>query len=294
MLIVMNNFPTLSSLFKLVGIYLGVLLPLALLAAWSWQGEGDWYDSPWLSSLLYALPLAAAVYYAYHRSGRPRLFRSTRRISFGTVVVAWFFVLFSVGAVLRLMSLVPGYDEFVALTEEYIGNSWSMGLTAVLIAPLLEEILFRGLILEGLLRRMSPARAIGLSALAFGLFHLHPIHIVAAGAMGLALGYIYYRTRALWLVILLHAINNLAAWSQSGAESAPEPWMEHPLALLLSLAFLVSMAWVCLRSLQRRTAIVKAAPPAENLTRTDRGGGVAVATETTAAGPVPAAGGDGA
>lgn len=255
----MNDFPTLPALAKTAAVFLLTTLLMAFLAVCLWQGEGDWYDSAWFSSLLYAIPMAAAVYYAYHRSGRPLLFRPTGRISFGTVVVAWFFVLFSVGAVGRLLTLLPGYTEFVAFTEDYIGDGLGMGLTAILVAPFLEEILFRGLILEGLLRRMSPARAIGLSALAFGLFHVHPIHIVAAGAMGLALGYIYYRTRALWLVILLHGINNLAAWNSSSGDTEMEPWMQHPLALLLSLSFLVGMAWLCLRSLQRRTEPLRTA-----------------------------------
>lgn len=80
-------------------------------------------------------------------------------------------------------------------------------------APVCEELLFRGILLNGLLRNYSPAVAIGQSALLFGVFHFNPAQSVNAAVMGLLLGWLYYQTRSLGLCIGLHALNNLLAFS---------------------------------------------------------------------------------
>ncbi|HEX8349356.1 MAG TPA: CPBP family intramembrane glutamic endopeptidase, partial [Hymenobacter sp.] len=54
-------------------------------------------------------------------------------------------------------------------------------LVACVVAPVLEELIFRGLILNGLLRNYTPWVAIGQSALLFGLFHMSPAQTVGAG-----------------------------------------------------------------------------------------------------------------
>ena len=80
-------------------------------------------------------------------------------------------------------------------------------------APVFEELLFRGILLNGLLRNYSPAVAIGQSALLFGVFHFNPAQSLSAALMGLLLGWLYYQTRSLGLCIGLHALNNLLAFS---------------------------------------------------------------------------------
>ncbi|RZK91796.1 MAG: CPBP family intramembrane metalloprotease, partial [Hymenobacter sp.] len=92
-------------------------------------------------------------------------------------------------------------------------------------APVLEEVLFRGILLQGLLRNYRPAVAIGQSALLFGVIHFNPAQSVNAALLGLLLGWLYYQTRSLGLCIGLHALNNLlvfSAMSSRRLENAPE------------------------------------------------------------------------
>ena len=91
-------------------------------------------------------------------------------------------------------------------------------------APVLEELLFRGMILSGLLRNHRPWVAIGQSALLFGIIHLNPAQSVNAVFMGLLLGWLYYRTRSLWLCMGLHALNNLLAFT--AMLWAPPAWQD--------------------------------------------------------------------
>ena len=81
-------------------------------------------------------------------------------------------------------------------------------LALVVIAPLTEELIFRGLILRGLLARTSPWRAIVISALLFGLVHLNPWQIPFAFVAGLVFGWVYFRTGSLTLCMAGHALHN--------------------------------------------------------------------------------------
>ncbi len=75
-------------------------------------------------------------------------------------------------------------------------------------APLFEEWLCRGLILRGLMSRTRPTWAILVSAAFFAVLHMNPWQAVAAFALGLLFGYVYYRTGSLKLTMLMHFVNN--------------------------------------------------------------------------------------
>ena len=77
------------------------------------------------------------------------------------------------------------------------------------IAPLTEEILFRGAILKGLVNFYSPRKAVILSAIIFTLFHLNPYQFFSALTMGLFLGFLYLKTRSIIPCIIAHCIFNV-------------------------------------------------------------------------------------
>lgn len=86
-------------------------------------------------------------------------------------------------------------------------------LTICILAPILEEILFRGIILRGMLQKgLSPIFAIFFSSILFGLAHLNPWQFLGAGFLGGIIGFVYYRTKSLWLAIFLHALNNMISF----------------------------------------------------------------------------------
>jgi uncharacterized protein len=78
----------------------------------------------------------------------------------------------------------------------------------VIIAPLTEELMFRGLVLNAILKRYSAPVAVLFSALLFALIHMNPWQFPAALACGIILGWLFLRTRSLWPCILGHAIMN--------------------------------------------------------------------------------------
>jgi len=81
-------------------------------------------------------------------------------------------------------------------------------LKIVVIAPIIEELIFRGIIMHGLMRNYPKVIAIFFSGLLFALFHLNPWQFPATFILGLLLGWIMIRTRNIFACIAGHAINN--------------------------------------------------------------------------------------
>lgn len=82
----------------------------------------------------------------------------------------------------------------------------------ILGAPVLEELLFRGLLLRALARRWGPGPGVVGSALLFGLLHsMDPQAVPPLVVLGLMLGWLRVRSGSLWPGVLLHAANNAAA-----------------------------------------------------------------------------------
>ena len=90
------------------------------------------------------------------------------------------------------------------------------GYVAVgILAPLAEEIVFRGAILRMLLAMMSKKNhwvAIMISAALFGVVHGNVAQFVNALVIGLLLGWMFYRTKSIIPGILLHWVNNTVAY----------------------------------------------------------------------------------
>lgn len=82
-------------------------------------------------------------------------------------------------------------------------------ISIAIIAPVVEELFFRGTIEKHLLQIWKkPGYGITVSALIFGLIHGNPAQIPYAFMLGLLLGWLYFRTGSLMPGIVVHFINN--------------------------------------------------------------------------------------
>jgi uncharacterized protein len=81
-------------------------------------------------------------------------------------------------------------------------------MAACVLAPVLEEMLFRGIVLRGFLQRYARRQAILGSAVLFGAAHLNLYQFVVGLVMGVLLGWLYERTRSLIPCIALHGAYN--------------------------------------------------------------------------------------
>lgn len=84
-------------------------------------------------------------------------------------------------------------------------------ITIGFIAPIMEEILFRGIILQGLINYgYKKWNSLIFSSFIFGILHINFWQIISAFILGIIIGWIYIRSQSLILSIILHIINNLS------------------------------------------------------------------------------------
>lgn len=115
-----------------------------------------------------------------------------------------------------IISLIP-FPDFMKeiLIELSKLNGFYSALTIVFIGPVLEELIFRGIVLDGLLKKYSPMKAVIVSSLLFGFIHLNPWQFLGAAIFGLLSGWVYFKTRNILLTVAMHITNNGISFIQS-------------------------------------------------------------------------------
>ncbi len=83
-----------------------------------------------------------------------------------------------------------------------------LGVSVMALAPLSEELFFRGFLFRALQGRAGLVPGMGLSALAFSVFHLNVGVVVPFFAIGLIFAWAYYASGSLWTTIAAHTIFN--------------------------------------------------------------------------------------
>jgi membrane protease YdiL (CAAX protease family) len=95
------------------------------------------------------------------------------------------------------------------LSRQANTETFGILLVALALAPALgEEIVFRGLIGNGLVRRWGTIAGVLLTSVLFAGVHGFPPHALATLPLALFLHFAYLQTRSLWVPIILHACNN--------------------------------------------------------------------------------------
>lgn len=208
-------FPGWMDLFSTAGVFLfsallgGIILMIMMKA----RGvEAPTPDMTFVSYLVQMLPVVVFLVILRRKAGRGNAIHlGLRRVNMPMVL--WgVLLLMATGVVVEpILALFPteAYDG----VKDVIGlGGWAI-LSAVVAAPILEEVLFRGLIFESCRERFGRGAAVLISALLFGLIHVIPVQVINAFVVGLILGYVYLKTNSLLSVIILHGVNNAIAYA---------------------------------------------------------------------------------
>ena len=138
-------------------------------------------------------------------------------------------------------------ETFIAMSR----NPWG-ALSIALLAPILEEFLFRGAI-QGYLQEMNvrPWKAIVAASLIFGVTHLNPAQIPFAFLLGMIFGWLYYRTGSLLPGIVGHVLNNsvatinmIANGNETLAEQIQNPLLMWTWAIVAAIACCLAALWL--------------------------------------------------
>lgn len=259
-------------------VFLGIfLLAQAVGAAVAWVVGCKWPDAELLASPDEAVSIAEQVaaghfnavsyfvamsvtlvgflFYRSRRHGPGTVGHFSRR-GLNPVLLLWgIFFMLSTSVVLEpLLSLMP------EVPNAYGRGAWAI-VTVVVMAPLFEEVIFRGVLLESTRARYGVMAAWLVSSAIFGIVHVHPTVAVNAFVMGLVLAFIYLRTDSLWATIILHAVNNGIAYlalvtghGNSMLIDAVGSRMLYVLIYIAALAVFVVSGYMVLVSLRRLKA----------------------------------------
>lgn len=115
-----------------------------------------------------------------------------------------------IGALMRLGYPVESQDVIRLLADpsQPLWLQLYIAVLAVTLAPFAEELLFRGIILPGVLKHASPRSALVLVALLFSVLHLHVPSVVPLFVLAMALSLAYIETGSLLVSMVMHTLFN--------------------------------------------------------------------------------------
>ena len=118
------------------------------------------------------------------------------------------YFLVSIFEITNLMQYFPSYDEIAEIlgSGSFLVRILALGIAA----PIVEEIVCRGIILNRLLAWMPKVVAVLVGSALFGLIHFNLLQSLYAFVLGIAFSLIYLRNRNLWIPIIAHMAFNLA------------------------------------------------------------------------------------
>lgn len=110
-----------------------------------------------------------------------------------------------------LQRFLPVPEWFIDMLKELgIGEGFALGtfIVLVIVAPLTEEPMFRGIMLHGFTRNYGKWWAVFTTAFLFGAIHMNPWQFMGAFFLGLAFAWWTLQTKSLLPALIGHALNN--------------------------------------------------------------------------------------
>ena len=180
-----SDFETTMSIDILKGERFAIIYPLSMLAA---------FISIWL--------------YVRLRDGKGRIARFSSKGLNPNIILSGFVWLIAAQIVIEpLLEMLPPSENLGT------GRGFWASITAIVFAPLFEELICRGVVLETMRRRWGKITSVVLSSLFFGVIHLEPSVVISAFVAGAIFGTTYLRTESLFSTMILHALNNTFAFA---------------------------------------------------------------------------------
>ncbi|MDQ0150332.1 CPBP family intramembrane glutamic endopeptidase [Eubacterium multiforme] len=154
------------------------------------------------------------VYILMFRNKNKNLFK---RCKFNRINIRYIpkLILVIIGMTLTSVALVSEFGDIFnsynvvqqAIIQSY--NSIISMFSIIVVLPIFEEILFRGLVFYELRERFSVIATVIIQALIFGIWHLNPLQAVYTFFAGIIFGVILVFTNSIWGSIIAHIIYNL-------------------------------------------------------------------------------------
>ena len=194
-----------------IGVILLALIDLTLLII-SLQGrKGQLAQSGLLVIVQLAYLLPVLIIFAWRRIpwkslGFGRFHWGTLGIGCGLLILSYMIILVH-NLILNSLGVETQGDEISKLFELLDTPVWFF-LVGAILAPLVEEIFFRGFLFQGFRARYGWVAGMLLSSAIFAIAHLDPVSLLPTFILGNLLAYLYHRSNSIWPGVILHVLVN--------------------------------------------------------------------------------------
>lgn len=211
-----------------------------------------------LLSVIFSGLLFGVIYWLRYRKShkeqpRMRTLAITPKTMVLSVVIGFAMVFVSnlILALFNPLTMMVGMDFYMEqlnlISQLISGTALPLAIVSVgIIGPIVEEVIFRGLIFYYFQKRYSVKTAIIIQAILFGVIHLNLAQASYAMIIGIFLGFAYVYTQSIWVPIIIHVVNNIVAIFVPEAIASMEAWM-----LVTSGVVMLLLIFVILRVMKK-------------------------------------------
>ena len=142
----------------------------------------------------------------------PLLLKDYKKINFDKNNKINYFELVLIGVILSLIYNVFAYYFNFLLKTSLFDNNSNIIVTLIstgLIGPIIEELMFRGIIYNELKNKYSNMKAILITTAFFAIIHINVIQIIYTFALGFILIFVYEKYQNIKAPIILHMASNI-------------------------------------------------------------------------------------
>jgi len=169
--------------------------------------------------------------------------------SFGVIwVTILLFNLISPNLAIGYLDFLNSVDFLITSADTPLADYVFIFISIAVFVPILEELIFRGAMVERLGTKYNFKAAVITSSIIFGILHAD---IIGAFVVGLFLSLIYLKTSSLLIPVIIHAINNGLfviliylddQFFQTKSWDSLEPYLQY--GWIGAVLFLISSAWL--------------------------------------------------
>jgi membrane protease YdiL (CAAX protease family) len=159
--------------------------------------------------LMYLLPVLAVLVLRKAPTsafGLTRFQPATLGIGCG-LMFGGYFIIAAHNLILMALNLQPQAAEITQIMSQ-LKTPVGFVVAGVFVAPLTEELFFRGFLFGGLEQRYGWKKALLVSSLIFSLFHLNLASLVPTFILGAIFAYLYHQSKSIWPGMILHFLTN--------------------------------------------------------------------------------------
>jgi membrane protease YdiL (CAAX protease family) len=194
--------------------YYAVIVIVMFLAQLVLGTDSKTYMLRQIIATLVALPVVYALFYKPDvllvQESRAALCRPGKGISAARIVLVAALLGISLNNILSMSPLVGMSEGFAQATEDFYAGTFALELIgSAFLTPVLEEMVYRGIVYTRLKRHLGVTPAVVLSAFVFGLMHFNIVQFLYAFVLGLMLALIMEKYSHVCAPILAHMTVNL-------------------------------------------------------------------------------------